>query len=224
MVKYYTAVGKIGLGKDSLCVKQNGQEYALTVTEAILWTNLSWTILNEEDLKRNFESALEQHRICEDISFKQLLGRLITRGLVVSGEDYLAVDALYNLVAKLRITPICQASIAKRIMTLIYFWQVKRVPFEKSKRHVFPPEMTPEERKVLAFTRRISATPAEIILLRIDKLEHIQTEDEFVEKVYEQDLDYQNLPAHARFNNGRHETLNAIVNLYLKKQIYFEQV
>ena len=54
MVKYYTAVGKIALGKDSLCVKQNGQEYALTATEAILWTNLAWTILSEEDLKRKF--------------------------------------------------------------------------------------------------------------------------------------------------------------------------
>lgn len=84
--------------------------------------------------------------------------------------------------------------------------------------------MIPEERKVLAFTHRISATPAEIILLGFDKLEHIQTEDECVEKVYEQDFDYQNLPAHARFNNGGHETLTAVINLYLKKQIYFEQV
>lgn len=132
MVKYYTAVGKISLGKNSLCVKQSGQEYALSTTEAILWTNLAWTILNEEDLKRNFEHALEKHHICEDISFKQLLDRLITRGLAVSGEDYLAADALYNLVANLRIAPICQASIAKRIMTLIYFWQVEKVPFEKA--------------------------------------------------------------------------------------------
>ena len=98
MVEYFVTKGKLVVRNNEPLVEAEGETKALTKAEFILWTSLHWNILNKDSLEAEFSRRMKKYRLFADVSFEQTLKRLKTRGLVASKSDYLAVDALYNLV------------------------------------------------------------------------------------------------------------------------------
>ena len=72
-----------------------------------------------EKYKKEFDRRMKKYGIDSEMSFEQTLNRLKTRELIVGKSDYLAVDALYNLVKDLYVVPLGTVSIFKRAFTFL---------------------------------------------------------------------------------------------------------
>ena len=119
MVEYFVTKGKLVVRNNEPLVVADGEAKALSQPEFILWTSLYGNILNKGSLEEEFNIRMKKYGLYGDVSFEQTLARLETRQLIASKSDYLAADALYNLVKELYVVPLGTVSGLKRALTFI---------------------------------------------------------------------------------------------------------
>ncbi len=221
MVEYFVTKGKLEVKKGVPIVISGGEEKALSESELILWTSLHWNLMNKESLETEFNRRLQKYRICSDISFKQTLNRLINRELIAGKSDYLAVDALYNLVKDLYIVPLGTVNGFKRALAFILMF-IKGVPLDKYKAATACFNVSELEKRIITFSKRLNVSLAEIIRVSDKNLWNIKSEDDIVPLAYEESEDMNSFGNFTRFSKDKTKMLEAVVNLYLKKQIIFE--
>lgn len=223
MVKYYIAIGKLEVHNKIPVVISWGKENQLTIAEFILWTSLTRNICNKESLESEFNRCLHINRIYDDISFERTLHRLEVRGLITSGEDYLAADALYNLVKRLYILPLGKVSTIKRYAAFIYFLLFKGVPFDKCRQYLKKQKYSELDNKIITLAKRTDITISELIKVCENNLWDIKNEDEIMDKLYADGDDSQNIENHSVFSKCQNNILIAVVNLYLNGQLIFDK-
>ena len=221
MVEYFVTKGKLVERNNEQIVVVDGDEIALSQAEFILWTSLHWNILNKESLEAEFSRRMKKYGLYGDVSFEQTLARLKTRGLVASKSDYLAVDALYNLVKDLYVVPLGTVNAIKRALMFVLM-RIKGVPYEKCRETLEDFNLKGLERQIVGFSKKIKVTGAELIRISNKDLWDIKSEDYIVPLVYEEHEDMDSIGNITRFSKDKNKVLGAIVNLYLKKQIVFE--
>ena len=226
MVTYYTALGrmitKIENGTKIPIIVIEDSEYQMNIDELIIWGSLHWNFLVKDALEKEYSRKKTKNRIFNDTSFEQTLRRLETRGLVVSGTDYLAADALYGLIGKLKIRPVRFALIDK-LKSMAYLYFVQGVTFAKCYAAYFGTKITPDERNVLRLSKRVGITASEIIKCAENDIHDIKSEDDIMNKVYGQDdATFETVAVHSRFSELKSDIVKAVANLYLKKKIIFE--
>ena len=226
MVTYYTALGRVITkaenGNKIPIIVIEDSEYQVSIDEFIIWKSLHWTFLAKDTLERAYNREKADNRMFDDTSFEQTLRRLEIRGLVVSGTDYLAADALYDLIGKLKIRPV-RIALTDKLKSIAYLYFVKGVPFAKCYAAYFGTEITPNEKNVLRLSRSVGITPAEIISCVENDVKDIGSEDDIMDKVYGQDdATFETVAVQSRFSNVKSDIIKAVANLYLKKRIVFE--
>ena len=226
MVTYYTALGRMvtqwnGTARIPVVLIE-GDEFHLSVDELLVWGSLHWNILNKEMLEREYSRRKAKDRIFNDTSFEQILKRLETRGLVISGTDYLAADALYNLIGKLRIRPV-RFTLWDKINSFLYMYFKKGLTLKRCKQLFFDDKITESERNILQLSKRVGITAAEIIQCVEKNVLKIKDEEEIMKRLYtDSAVTYETILAHSRFSALKSEVLQSVANLYLKKKIIFE--
>ena len=226
MVTYYTALGRM------ITKNENGtkipviviedSEYQMSIDELIIWGSLHWNFLVKDALEKEYSRKKTKNRIFNDTSFEQTLRRLETRGLVVSGTDYLAADALYGLIGKLKIRPV-RFALADKLKSMAYLYFVQGVPFAKCYTAYFGTEITPNEKNVLRLSKRVGITASEIIKCAENDIKDIKSEDDIMDKVYSQEeATFETIAVQSRFSELKSDIVKAVANLYLKKKIIFE--
>ena len=144
------------------------------------------------------------------------------RGLIVSGTDYLAADALYDLIGKLKIRPI-KFSVIDKLRSMAYLYFVKGLSFSKCYETYFGMRFTADELNVLRLSRNVGITAAEIIQCAENEVKNIRTEDDIMDKVYgEENATFETVTVRSRFSELKTDCIKAVANLYLKKRIIFE--
>ncbi len=225
MVEYYVTIGNIKEksenGDKIYYVVNNGKEHYLSIYETIMWCTLHWNILTEKELESDFGRALHKQRIFDDVSFKQVLCRLMQRGLIQKGTNYIAADAVYSLAQDLLLKPIGFVNSFKRLMAFLCLY-VQGTPLEACVRYLRKPALTELEQKIMRFSKRFKVSTAELIKIAEGNLWNVQTEEELVEKVYGRELYADTIGNSACFDGVKYEILTAVVSLYLKKQAVFE--
>ena len=221
MVEYFITKGKLVERNNEQIVVVDGDEIALSQAEFILWTSLHWNILNKESLEAEFSRRMKKYGLYGDVSFEQTLARLKTRGLMTSKSDYLAVDALYNLVKDLYVVPFGTVNAIKRALMFVLM-RIKGVPYEKCRETLEDFNLKGLERQIVGFSKKIKVTGAELIRISNKDLWDIKSEEDIVPLVYEEHEDMDSIGNITRFSKDKNKVLGAIVNLYLKKQIVFE--
>ena len=226
MVTYYTALGQMRTkeenGNKIPIIVIEDCEYQMSIDELIIWRSLHWTFLVKETLEKEYSREKVKSRIFNDTSFEQTLKRLEIRGLVVSGTDYLAVDALYDLIGKLKIRSV-RIALADKLKSIAYLYFVKGVPFAKCYASYFGTEITLEEKNVLRLSRKVGITTAEIISCVENDVKDIGREDDIMDRVYgQEDATFETVAVQSRFSELKSDIMKAVVNLYLKKRIIFE--
>lgn len=221
MIEYLVTKGKFVVKNGEPLVVVSGESKALSKSEFILWTSLSWNVMNKEALNAEFDRRMKKHHIYEDVSFKKTLNRLKTRGLVQGKSDYLAADALYNLVKDLYIVPLGSVSVFKRALTFVLMF-IKGIPFDKCKKAMNSFKLSELEKRIITFSKRLKVSGAEIIRISDKNLWNIKSEEDIVPFAYEETEDMDSLGNYTRFSKDKAKVLEVIVNLYLKKQIVFE--
>ena len=221
MVEYFVTKGKLVVRNNEPLVVSEGETKALTKAEFILWTSLHWNILNKDSLKEEFDRRMKKYGLYGDVSFEQTLARLKTRGLVVSKSDYLAVDALYNLVKDLYVVPIGTVNVIKKAF-MFGLMLIKGVPIEKCKEAFSDFNVNEIEKQIVKLSKKVKVSGAELIRINDKNLWDIKSEDNIVSLTYEEHEDMDTLGNYTRFSKDKNKVLEAVVNLYLKKQIVFE--
>jgi len=226
MVTYYTALGRM------ITKKNNGvhlpmiviedSEFELSVDELIIWGSLHWNFLGIEALEKEYSRRKANNRIFNDVSFEQTLKRMENRGLVVSGTDYLAADALYELIGKLKIRPV-KYSIVDKLRSMAYLYFVKGYSFSKCYETYFGMQFTANELNVLKLSNNVGITAAEIIQCEENDIKNIKTENDIMDKVYgDENATFETVTVRSRFSELKLDCIKAVANLYLKKRIIFE--
>ena len=222
MVEYFVTKGKLVIRNGAPLVVSDGEEKALSQVEFILWTSLHWNVLNKESLKTEFDRRMKKYGMYGDVSFEQTLNRLKTREVIVGKSDYLAVDALYNLVKDLYVVPLGTVNKFKRTMMFLYMFFIQGVPFDKCREAMCDFELKDIEKQIVCFSKRLKVSGAELIRINDKDLWNIKSEDDIVPLAYDEHEDMNSLGNSTRFSKDKNKVLEAIVNLYLKKQIVFE--
>ncbi|MBE7036998.1 MAG: hypothetical protein E7403_06870 [Ruminococcaceae bacterium] len=221
MVEYFVTKGKLVVRNNEPLVEAEGETKALTKAEFILWTSLHWNILNKDSLEAEFSRRMKKYRLFGDVSFEQTLKRLKTRGLVASKSDYLAVDALYNLVKDLYVVPFGTFNVFKKTM-MFGVMLIDGTPLDKCREAMADFDLKGLEKQIVCFSKRLKVSGAELIRISDKGLWDIKSEDDIVPLAYDEHEDTDILGNYTRFSKDKTKVLEAIVNLYLKKQIVFE--
>ena len=222
MVEYFATKGKLILKNNEPVVFTDGSEKSFLQEELILWTTLHWNFLNKQSLEEAFKTKMKRHHINTDTSFEETLNRLRMRGLIVSKSDYLASDALYNLIKDLYVVPLGTTTILKRMIAFIYLIFIKGMSFHKCKEVAENFKVSDFEKRIIKFSKKFKVTVAELIRINERDLWNIISEDEIVPLAYEENENMNSLGISIRFSESKIKVTEAIVNLYLKKQIVFE--
>ena len=221
MVEFLVTKGKLVVRNSEPLIVVGGYEKALSKSEFILWTSLHWNVMNKESLKTEFDRRMRKYHLNEDVSFEQTLNRLKTRGLIAGKSDYLAVDALYNLVKDLYVVSLGTVNVFKKAM-MFGVMLINGVPFDKSREAMNYFNLNFLEKQIVSFSKRLKVSVAELIRISDKDLWNIKSEDDIVPLAYEDNEDMNSLGNFTRFSKDKTKVLEAIVNLYLKKQIEFE--
>lgn len=222
MVEYFVTKGKLVVKNSEPLVVVGGKEKAMSKSEFVLWTSLHWNVLNKESLKAEFDRRMKKYGMYGDISFEQTLTRLKTRGLVASKSDYLAVDALYNLVKDLYVVPLGTVNSFNRAMIFLYMFFIKGIPLDECREIMEDFNINELEKQIVNFAKRLKVFSAELIRINDTDLWDIKSEDDIVPLAYNENENMDSLGNIIRFSKDKNKVLEAIVNLYLKKQIVFE--
>ena len=222
MVEYFVTKGKLVVRNGAPLVVLDGEEKALSQVEFILWTSLHWNVLNKESLKAEFDRRMRKYNLSLDVSFEQTLNRLKNRGLIAGKSDYLAADALYNLVKDLYVVPIGTVNKFKRALMFLYMFFIQGIPLDKCREAICDFNLKELEKQIVCFSKRLKVSGAELIRINDIDLWNIKSEDDIVPLAYDEYEDMNSLGNSTRFSKDKNKVLEAIVNLYLKKQIVFE--
>lgn len=162
MVEFLVTKGKLVVRNSEPLVVVGGEERALSKSEFILWTSLHWNLMNKESLEKEFDRRMKKYGIDSEISFEQTLNRLKNRGLVAGKSDYLAVDALYNLVKDLYVVPLGTVIAFKRAM-MFGIMLIEGVPFNKCREAMENFNLNCLEKQIVGFSKRLKVSGAELI-------------------------------------------------------------
>jgi len=226
MVTYYTALGRMVTkyenGTQIPIIVIEDCEYHMSIDELIIWGILHWNFLVKEALEKEYIRKKNTNRIFNDTSFEQTLRRLENRGLVVSGTDYLAADALYGLIGTLKIRPV-RFPLLDKLKSMAYFYFVKGVPFIQCYKTYFGTCFTENEKNILRLSKKAGITTSEIIQCAENNIKDVGSENDIMDRIYSsQDASFETVAVQSRFSELKADVIRAVANLYLKKRIIFE--
>ena len=229
MQKYYTAVGRFerkGHMGDMTCpmVIINKREYALDIQEMILWATLNWQIMDAGALEDTYIAKLKASGIAPRRSFLDCMRRLLQRGLVVEGYGETGEDALYALLSGLYVVPISD-SLLLRLISFIKLTVFGHVPFAITRKLFRKDRRSANERRVYHLSQQALLSTAELIKCVEYDIHTIHSDSQLMEALYADDTTTSdNIADMVRPFGCCRPVLQAVANLYLRRQIIFERL
>lgn len=226
MVTYYTAMGRLATkeerGTKIPVVIIDEEEFHIGADELMVWISLHWNFLNRMDLEKEYERRRQEARLFNDISFEYVVNRLEQRKLIVSATEYLAADALYGLISRLRIRPV-RFSAYDRLKSSLHLYFIKGLPIKVCLTAYFGEKLSKDERKILKLAENTGITASEIIQCAEENIDKLKDEEDIIDKLYnDPDATQETIAIASRLSRLKTDVLQAVTNLYLKKKIVFE--
>ena len=227
MLTLYTAIGTLKFvkntdGKSTPMVLNNHQEFGLCDHELILWSCLAFQILQIHELESAYNVRLKNSGRPDGLAFSHYLNRLLLRGLIAKGEGVTGVDALYQLLGKLHILPVHE-TFSTRLFTCIQLYVDGKIKPGDFGKYLRKEKNTPIEETVLKLTKTIPLTTAELVTC-VDQKKVPKQEEDVLTQLYDGTEDtYLTLADQAQILHIQYPVLQAVGNLYLKKQISFQR-
>ena len=227
MLTLYTAIGSLKIKRDEMgnpvpVVINNQQEYGLSEHELVLWSCLAFQILQIYELEKAYSKRLADSGRPEGLSFSHYLNRLLLRGLIVKGDGLTGVDALYRLLGKLHIQPVTD-HFSVRLFTCIQLYLEGKIRFRDFGRYLKKEKCDPMEETVLELAKATELTTAELLAC-VEQGAKAKNPKEVWDLLYEDtDTTYESLADETQLLHIQYPVLQAIGNLYLNKQISFQQ-
>lgn len=227
MITMFTSVGKYEIeytkdgGRQPIIISGN-QRYEVCIEEFILWSSLIWNIFTRDELEKIYDKKIATAHVFDDRDFEHYLKRLQVRGLIVSGTDYSAIDALYQLIQNLFICPI-KTNLLLKVKSFVHLTFIKKVPFAITKKIFKEDKLSKDELVVMSLVKQNLISTSELIKCVEIGVDNISNDDILVDKLYDDELTTcDNIGIFSRFLKSQQPVLDAVIRLYLKKLIIFE--
>ena len=205
----------------------NRREYLLTPMELVLWSRLCWRFRDQKHLWSEYEAAAKEAglpaREREEEAFRRALKHLMSRGLIAAGEGECQVDALYDLVSNLYISPISDSFWNRLLLTSKLMANGRATPaIVKS---ILKKDCTTEqEGRILALSRQTLLSTAELVKCEECGVLDVSSGEKVLSSLYYDDTTTCYNIAHLmRESPVRDTVVLAVSNLYLRKQIVFQR-
>lgn len=227
MITLYTAVGRYVLRKDDQgkqypVVITHGNESILDIPEMIIWSSLLWKVSTYDELRGEYLEKSRSSQVSGQYALDHYLNRLQQRGLIVSGMDYVGIDAVYNLLSRLYVIPMTDSLLAK--IGAFIGMSFQGVPLRVTKNIFRSTKLSESEKQVLSIARQQMMSTAELIRCVELGVTDVSTDNKLLEAVYsDEDTSSDNIHISSRFVAAQQQVLQAVANLYLKKQVLFEK-
>ncbi len=226
---YYTAVGhflrRIGAeGRSYPVIIINQKEYYVDVQEMALWTALSWRLLDQQQVREEYDKLDRSCAIPARRTMEDCLGRLCTRGLVASGTGDTGFEALYDLLGGLYVVPLAE-SLSLRLATFFKLILRRNVPISKAWTLFCRDHPSEGEARIMALSHQALLSTAELIKCVEVGVRDISNDEKLMDAIYDdEDTTCDNIADMMLTAKNRKWVTVAIANLYLRKQFIFERV
>ena len=202
----------------------NNREYALDIQEMILWAALNWQIMDAGSLENAYSAKLKASGIRPQRSISDCMRRLMQRGLVVEGCGETDEDALYALLSGLYVVPISD-SLLLRLISFIKLTVFGHVPFAVTRKLFRKDRRSANERRVYRLSRQALLSTAELIKCVEYDIHTIHSDSQLMDALYADDTTTSdNIADMVRPFVCCRPVLQAVANLYLRRQIIFERL
>lgn len=223
MKRYYTALGKYMPGSDFIhaMVATGNEILELDFHEMNLWSVLAGQVFTHEELEISCENRLSKIQVQSDRGMDAVLNRLQARGLVAVGTGERDIDALYDLVGDLNLY-VSVGSFPLRLGIFLRTWFYYGTPFGVAQQILQKPRLTSLEKKLKRMAGKANFTTSELIAY-CSKQEGGKVSDKKLEEVLYSDDETtsDNLFFSARYMPSCKDITEAVLNLYLSRQIIF---
>ena len=229
MQKYYTAVGRFerkGHLGSLTCpmVIINRKEYVLDIQEMILWISLNWQIMDAKTLEETSTVRSQASGVTARRSINDCMRRLLQRGLVAEGCGETGEDALYALLSSLYVIPISD-SLLLRLISFVKLTVFGHVPFAVTKKLFQKDRRNANERQIYQLSRQALLSTAELIKCVEYDIRTIHSESQLMDALYADSITTSdNIADMVRPFSCCRPVLQAVANLYLRRQIIFERL
>lgn len=229
----YTAVGHLALkckrgGQPYPVVIVNQREHMIAPADLLLWSRLCWRIREREHLRRDYESAAHEVAGIDaqqmEQAFDDILNQLINRGLIATGEGDTQVEALYDLMSDLYVSPL-EAGFGSRLAAATKLLAAQKAT--GNAKESFKPEerSTKEERRILRLAHQALLSTAELIKCEESGVQDVSNSEKLLGAIYYDDeTTCYNIAQLMRKSPKRDSVVLAVCNLFLHKQIVFQRV
>jgi hypothetical protein len=230
MKQFYTAIGRFekrsgGIGKHYPVVVIDRKEHILDFHEMVLWVIMNWRVLDRTQVenlyaKKLAEIDLEAEKDC--IVYIELLRY---RGLITLGVGETDADAMYYLFGSLYITPLV-SNVFIKIKSFFELTLRQNVSFRIAAREIFrKSSYTANEKRVLDLSRQNILSTAELMKCVEENVTDISDDSKLTDVLFTDDYTTSdNLFFTAKNFKCQIPVLEALVNLYMRKQIHFTRV
>ena len=224
----YTALGEIGTerghGGRHPYVSFEGGRKLLDIPEMVIWATLKYRFLELAELERLYQQRVSSYDLGEVPPCTAYIDRMLQRGLIADGHGQRGHDALYDLLAELRIFPIVHNLVA-RLGTFTRLAARDRLPIGIAATALRTPRLTNHEKEVLALCAKVPLSTAEVICSIEEGLKGYVSEEEVVSALYsDEHTTYDNISGTARALPCEELCITTIANLYLRQLIMFERI
>ena len=228
MTTLYTAIGRFhkkgnmnGLSCPVIFIGQ--QEYMMDLQEMMVWTILSWSILEVTEIEQCYKAKTTELGYHTQRSLADCIRRLKQRGLIVTGTGSTGEDALYNLVSCLYVIPLSNSLLVKSLtlikLTLSNQFSIPTV--QKIWKHT---PLSACEKKVIKLSNQALLSTAEIMKCIEQNNWDLSSHEKILDALYgDEETTSDNISSIARCFQSQQPVLLAIANLYLHQCIIFER-
>lgn len=227
MLTLYAAIGYARMtrdasGREEPVILKAGQEYGVCWQEFLIWCALIWNIQSYDELKAEFEAKEAATGLDSDYGFDHYLERLTSRGLIASGTGYTGAAALYELLGGLFLRPVGETG-WQRICNAVRLLLAGKLSFAGVIERIRGPKLKETQRAAWRLIRQQELSTAELIQCVDTGVQKLKSGPDIVKAIYDgKEIDYKNVRLFARFSDLKGTILEAVANLYLQQQVYFE--
>lgn len=228
MLTIYTAVGTLKFEKNVQgnpvpVIINNGREYGMAKEELMVWSCLAFQILTYPELEELYRHRYGTADDTPALPLSHYLNRLLLRGLLVKGDGISGADAIYRLLGTLTITPVENSFFLRLSTGLRLLWKGD-IDKDGFFRLLKPTTCTPMEQTILALSKKVPLSTAELISC-IDQDAKIDREADVMDTLYPSpDMTFETLADSVQLHHTQYPVLQAVSNLYLKQQILFQKM
>lgn len=213
---YYTAVGQYhckadGCGRMEPVVLCSQKEHRVDLQEMILWSALHQRLLDLRQAEQQYRKLSDGLLAKPPRTFDACLDRLCLRGIVAKGRGETGLDALYDLLSVLYVTPVKQSA-HRRLATCL------RLKLSSKDRH------SSMEHQIMCLSRQARLSTAELIKCVENGVKDLRTPQKVMDALYRDRATTRgNMMSLMRDAKSMQAVVITVSNLYLRQQITLER-